>query len=61
MPDIVLNNLKQYNLTPYHSINQRQANKGYSMTLFNNKRGRKITRKRNDERVYSKAQDFNSG
>ena len=31
------------------------------MTLFNSRRGRKITRKRNDKRVYSKAQDFNSG
>ena len=34
------------------------------MTLFNIKRGRNITRKRNDKRVkrvYSKSQDFNSG
>lgn len=61
MPAIVQNNLKQYYPTPYHSIGLQQADKGYSIPLFNSKRGRKITRKCNDKRVYNKAQNFNFG
>jgi hypothetical protein len=52
MPAILQNNLKQYNPMPYHSISLQQANKGYKNTLFNDKRGRKITRKCDETRIY---------
>jgi hypothetical protein len=52
MPAIAQNNLKRYNPIAYHSISLQQATKSYKNTLFNVKRGRKITRKRDETRIY---------
>jgi hypothetical protein len=52
MTAITLNNLKQYNPIAYHSISLQQANNGYFITLFNDKRGRIITRELDETRIY---------
>jgi len=52
MAAIVQNNLKQYPSIAYQLNKATKANKGDKNTLYNAKRGRKITRECDETRIY---------